>query len=42
MVGGDGEVKPAGIHVQNLAPGTKVSLPEEAHSRQVGYTYRIQ
>jgi acetolactate decarboxylase len=30
-----GTVASAKIHVQNLAPGTKVSSPEEAHSGQV-------
>lgn len=32
-----GEVKSATIHIQNLAVGTKVSSPEEAHQGQVKY-----
>lgn len=32
-----GKVNNALIHIQNLAPGTKVSSPKEAHSGQVKY-----
>lgn len=33
----EGRVHSANIHVQNLAPGSKVSSPEEAHRGQVNY-----
>lgn len=32
-----GQVKSAKIHIQNLAPGTNVTSPEEAHSGQTNY-----
>ncbi|MEL6720632.1 MAG: acetolactate decarboxylase [Bacteroidota bacterium] len=37
-----GQIEQAQIHVQNLAPGTKVSSPAEAHSGQVNYTLGIE
>ena len=33
----EGAIISAGIHVQNLAPGSVVSNPTEAHAGQVGY-----
>lgn len=33
-----GEVANAGIHIQNLPNGTKVSSPDEAHQGQINYT----
>lgn len=33
-----GLVQDADIHIQNLAPGSKVSNPQEAHQGQVNYT----
>lgn len=33
----EGSINSATIHIQNLAPGSEVSSPEEAHSGQVKY-----
>lgn len=37
-----GNIQSAEIHIQNLAPGTKVSSPQEAHQGQVNYNLEAE